>query len=328
MIRSPDVGAMPFSSASQSHGINNVGIWPGTDGNAIFGAAKEAGLDVAWDPKADLRPGEMGILQSHRDLLKAAWFKGLERLLILEDDALPHCNLAKELRAALEEELCGGLTLGDPAAQQQVRATACAATCALHLHRHSVAACYCSFAAAVEYADEGEEEDVMKMRTVMAMSIIVTVTMMMMMRRRRRNQWKWMMIMMMMMMTRRRMMMMMMTMTTTKMMMMVTMLMVMILGGGGVAVPSSSGLNLLWPGWLISTWLLTLCLYAVSRVQNNTSHPPGVLMLGATENSKVRGMMQRVPFTYKGKSKQKEKGSSRGNTVAFFHQLGHPPLLH
>lgn len=67
---------------------------------------------MAWDKKTNLRPGELGVLQSHRDILKAAWFEGLQRVLILEDDAIPHCRLQEKLLEALEDDACGALTLG------------------------------------------------------------------------------------------------------------------------------------------------------------------------------------------------------------------------
>jgi hypothetical protein len=90
----------------QFHGLQNVHVFEGTNGHSIW----DGKGDIKWSEKS-LKSGELGVRQSHRDIMKAVWASGHERVLVLEDDVIPACDLRARLEAALGDEACGRLAL-------------------------------------------------------------------------------------------------------------------------------------------------------------------------------------------------------------------------
>lgn len=94
----------------QAHGFRNVATWEILDGSKFWGGRADPG----WDQTRDLEPEQIAMRQTLRDALRAARASGVQRVLILEDHAVPHCNLKVALERLLLDRRCGMLPLGDP----------------------------------------------------------------------------------------------------------------------------------------------------------------------------------------------------------------------
>eukprot|EP00123_Amoebidium_parasiticum_P016832 comp23601_c0_seq1/m.40108 comp23601_c0_seq1/g.40108 ORF comp23601_c0_seq1/g.40108 comp23601_c0_seq1/m.40108 type:complete len:668 (-) comp23601_c0_seq1:119-2122(-) len=85
-----------LSKILHRHGVFDVRRFFATNGKAVF--ANVTGT---------LKPGELGYVDTMRRIIREARDLGLQRIIILDDDAMPHVDFGRKLRQALNDRRCG-----------------------------------------------------------------------------------------------------------------------------------------------------------------------------------------------------------------------------
>jgi hypothetical protein len=96
-----EIRAQAVQSAFKVHGIH-VERFIGVDGRLVLKNELSSVYKLS-----KLKPGEIGYRESMRGIFKLAIRQGYSRVMVLDDDALPHCKFAKLFNEMVSDDRCG-----------------------------------------------------------------------------------------------------------------------------------------------------------------------------------------------------------------------------
>ena len=78
------------------------------DGSSIYTDSQDLPMITTFGNNRRMTPGEMGLRDTMRNLFQNAIERDFQMIMVLEDDAVPHCDFDNMLRELLSDLRCGG----------------------------------------------------------------------------------------------------------------------------------------------------------------------------------------------------------------------------